>query len=116
MSKASEMLAECIIDMVHEYKHQAETLNRRIDGLYAENKEMQNKLNRAVEQADNATDTLGEIAEIIAEITEHDEAGYINIYLSDVITENAIKLKRLFALLDIPMTAEQIKDGDINED
>jgi hypothetical protein len=114
---ASDRLAECVIELVHEYKQRIETLNRSIDMLNAQRKETEKKLHRAVEQANDATDKLGEIADIIAGITDHTESGDIRIYLSDIIPEDGIKLKRLFRLLDIPMTAEQIKEGDtVDED
>ena len=111
---ASDRMAECIIDMVHEYKQRIEILNRSIDMLTAQRKETEKKLNRAVDQANDATDKLGEIADIIAGITEHTAAGDIRIYLSNTRPENERKLNRLFRLLDIPMTAEQIKEGDGN--
>lgn len=115
--KAIDRMAECIIDMMHEYKRQIEMLNRRIDYLTAECKEQEKKRIKAVEQTNDMSDTLGEIADIIAGITEHTVDGDIRIYLSDVIPENKSKLNRLFRLLDIPMTAEQIKEGDtIDED
>ena len=98
--------------MVHEYKQRIEILNRSIDMLTAQRKEAEKKLNRAVDQANDATDKLGEIADIIAGITEHTVDGDIRIYITDVIPENKSKLERLFRLLDIPMTAEQIKEGD----
>lgn len=114
---ASDIMAECIIEMVHEYKQRIETLYRSIDMLTAQRKETEKKLNRAVDQADDATDKLGEIADIIAGITEHTEDGDIKIYLSDIQPENESKLKRLFRLLDIPMTESEIKEGDtIDED
>ena len=92
-------------------------LNRRIDYLTAEIKEQEKKRVKAVEQADDMSDKLGEIAYIIAGITEHTENGDIRVYLSTIQQENESKLKRLFRLLDIPMTAEQIKEGDtIDED
>ena len=59
------------------------------------------------------SDKLGEIADIIAGITVYTTCGNIRIYLSDINNDDEIKLKRLFRLLDIPMTAEQIKEGDI---
>lgn len=115
MGKASDRMAECIIDMVHEYKRQIEMLNRRIDYLIADGKEQEKKRIKAVEHADDMSDKLGEIADIIAGITEHTEDGNIRIYLSDIQPENEGKLKRIFRLLDIPMTAEQIKEGDTIE-
>lgn len=106
--KASDIMAECIIDMVHEYKRTIERLNTEaVDWKY--------RTQKAVDDCNKATDTLGEIADIIAGITEHREDGSINIYLSNILDEDATKLKRLFNLLDIPMTAEQIKDGDTDE-
>lgn len=103
--------------MVHEYKQQIEILNRSIDMLSAQRKETEKKLNRAVDQANDATDKLGVIADIISGITEHNEAGDIIVYLSSIKPEGESKLKRLFRLLDIPMTAEQIKAGDtVDED
>lgn len=114
MGKASDRMAECIIEILHEYKRQTEMLNRRIDYLTAECKEQEKKRVKAVEQADYISDRLGEIADIIAGITDHTENGYIRIFLSDIQPENESKLKRLFRLLDIPMTAEQIKEGDNN--
>lgn len=117
MGKASDRMAECIIEILHEYKRQTEMLNRRIDYLTAECKEQEKKRVKAVEQADNISDRLGEIADIIAGITEHTEAGDIRIYLSDIQPENESKLKKLFRLLDIPMTEAEIKEGDtIDED
>lgn len=113
---ASDRMAECIIEMVHEYKRQIEMLNRRIDYLIADGKEQERKRIKAVEQADDMSDMLGEIADIIAGITEHTEDGDIKIYLSNVIPENESKLKRLFRLLDIPMTESEIKEGDTIED
>lgn len=109
---ASDRMAECIIEMVHEYKQRIEILSRSIDMLSAQRKETEKKLNRAVDQANDATDTLGEIAEIIAGITDHTEAGHIRIYLSNINPEDGSKLTRLLRLLDVPMTAEQIKEGD----
>jgi len=109
---ASDRMAECIIEMVHEYKQRIETLNRSIDMLNAQRKETEKKLNRAVEQANDMSDTLGEIADIISRITEHTEGGHIRIYLSNINPEDGSKLTRLLRLLDIPMTAEQIKEGD----
>lgn len=115
--KASDRMAECIIEILHEYKRQTEMLNRRIDYLTAECKEQEKKRVKAVEQADDMSDKLGEIAAIIAGITEHTEGGNIRIYLSDICPEDKEKLKRLFRLLDIPMTESEIKDGDtIDED
>ena len=105
-------MAECIIDMVHEYKKTIESLNSRISILKSNVEYWKNNTNNAVEQCDNATDKLGEIADIIAGITEHTEGGKIRIYLSNIQPENEGKLKRLFRLLDIPMTAEQLKEGD----
>ena len=113
---ASDRMAECIIEMVHEYKKLIEGLNVRIEMLEDNINYWKNKTHTAVEQCNNATDTIGEIADIIAGITEHDEEGFTKIYLSDVIPDNESKLRRLFKLLDIPMTAEQIKDGDTDED
>ena len=112
MGKASDKMAECIIEMVHEYKRQIEMLNRRIDYLIADGKEQEKKRIKAVEQANDMSDKLGEIADIIAAITEHTEDGDIRVYLSTIQPENESKLKRLFRLLDIPMTADQIKEGD----
>ena len=112
---ASDRMAECIIEMVHEYKQRIEILNRSIDMLTAQRKETENKLNRAVDQANDATDKLGEIADIIAGITEHKDS-YINIYLSDLLPEDESKLKRLFRLLDIPMTESEIKEGDNSDE
>ncbi len=112
---ASDRMAECIIEMVHEYKQRIEILNRSIDMLNAQRKETEKKLNRAVEQTDDAADKLGEIADIIAGITEHSDNGDIIVYLSNIKPETKKKMERLFRLLDIPMTAEQIKDGDIIE-
>lgn len=109
---ASDRMAECIIEMVHEYKQRIEILNRSIDMLSAQRKETEKKLNRAVDQANDATDKLGEIADIIAGITDRTVNGHIYIYLSESQEEDGRKLKRLFRLLDIPMTAEQIKEGD----
>lgn len=109
---ASDRMAECIIEMVREYKHQIEMLNRRIDYLIADSKEQEKKRIKAVDQVNDMSDKLGEIADIISGITDHTESGNIRIYLSDIIPEDGIKLKRLFRLLDIPMTAEQIKEGD----
>lgn len=109
-------MAECIIDLLHEYKSQIEMLNRRIDYLTAECKDNEKKLYRAVTRADVTSDMVGEIADIIAGFTEHTDDGYIKVYLSNLIPENAVKLERLFKLLDIPMTAEQIKDGETSEE
>ena len=109
---ASDRMAKCIIEMVHEYKQRIEILNRSIDMLTAQRKETEKKLNRAVDQANDATDKLGEIADIIAGITEHTEGGHIRIYLSNINQEDGIQLKRLFRLLDIPMTAPDTKEGD----
>ena len=109
---ASDRMAECIIEMVHEYKQTIEQLNSRLKILDANVDYWKHKNHEVVEQCNNATDTIGEIAEIIAGITEHTENGIIRIYLSDIQEENESKLKRLFRLLDIPMTAEQIKEGD----
>ena len=106
-------MAECIIEMVREYKHQIEMLNRRIDYLIADGKEQERKIIKAVEQANDMSDKLGEIADIISGITEHTAAGDIRIYLSNTLPENEREINRLFRLLDIPMTAEQIKGGDI---
>ena len=114
--KASDRMAECIIDLLKEYKRRIEILNRSIDMLTAQCKETERKLNRAVDQANDATDTLEEIADIIAGFTEHTDDGYIKVYLSNLIPENAVKLERLFKLLDIPMTADQVKDGDTIEE
>lgn len=114
--KANDRMAECIIDMVHEYKRQIEILNRRIDYLIADGKEQEKKRIKAVEQANDISDKLGEIADIIAGITEHTAPGDIRIYLSNTLPENERELNRLFRLLDIPMTAKQIKDGDTFED
>ena len=107
--KASDRLAECVIDMVHAYKMRVGELEYRNSVLQKANEDLKKQREKAVVQADNATDTLGEIADIIAGITEHDKDGYTKIYLSDLMRENESKLKRLFKLLDIPMTAEQIK-------
>lgn len=114
--KASDRMAECIIDMLHEYKHTIGRLNSKIEALNSDVGYWKQRTQQAVDDCDKATDTLEEIAEIIAGITEHKEDGSINIYLSDYLTEDAVKLKRLFKLLDIPMTAEQIKEDDLDED
>lgn len=114
--KASDRMAECIIDMLHEYKHTTERLNSKIEALNSDAGYWKHRTQKAVDDCDKATDTLGEIAEIIAGITEHRGDGSINIYLSDNLHKNAVKLHRLFELLDIPMTAEQIKEDDIDED
>ena len=114
--KARDRMAECIIDMLHEYKHTIERLNSKIEALNSDVSYWKNRTQKSVDDCNKATDTLGEIAEIIAGITEHSEDGSINIYLSDVKAGNAVKLQRLFKLLDIPMTAEQIKEDDIDED
>ena len=112
---ASDRMAECIIELVHEYKQAKEFLNNRVTILEANVDHWKDKTKNAVEQCNKATDTLGEIADIIAGFTEHTDDGYIKVYLSNLIPENAVKLERLFKLLDIPMTAEQIKDGDTIE-
>ena len=109
---ASDRIAECIIDMMHEYKKRVEKLEYQVLALNTNNEDLKKKLEKAVDQANDATDTLGEIADIIAGITEHTESGNIRIYLSDICPEDKEKLKRLFRLLDIPMTAEQLKEGD----
>lgn len=108
-------MAECIVQLVYEYQQTIANLNSRIKILDANVDYWKNKTHDAVEQCDKATDTLGEIADIIAGITEHAPDGYNRIYLNDLQPENAAKLKRLFKLLDIPMTADQIKDGDTIE-
>ena len=108
-------MAECIIQLVYEYRQTITNLNSRIKVLDANVDYWKDKTKTAVEQCDRATDTLGEIADIIAGFTEHTDDGYIKVYLSNLIPENAVKLERLFKLLDIPMTADQIKDGDISE-
>ena len=114
---ASDRMAECIIEMVHEYKQQIEYLHHRIDILKAACQENEKQRIKAVEQSNYMSDTLGEIADIIAGITEHtDDGADIRIYLSDIQPEGERKLKRLFKLLDIPMTAEQIKEGDTIEE
>ena len=114
---ASDRMAKCIIDMVHEYKKRVEKLEYQVLALKSDNEGLTERLKKAVDQANDATDTLGEIADIIAGITDHTESGNIRIYLSDVIPKDGIKIKRLFRFLDIPMTAEQIKEGDkIDED
>ena len=113
---ASDRMAECIIEMVHEYKQQIEYLHHRIDILKAACKENEKQRIKAVEQCDNATDTIGEIADIIAGVTEHAADGYIRLYLTDLQPDNAATLKRLFKLLDIPMTADQIKEGETIEE
>lgn len=114
---ASDRMAECIIEMLHEYKQQINFLQRRIDFLNDACQENEKRRIKAVEQCDNATDTLEEIADIIAGITEHsDDGADIRIYLSDIQPEGERKLKRLFKLLDIPMTADQVKDGDTIEE
>lgn len=114
--KARDRMAECIIDMLHEYKHTIERLNSKIEALNSDVSYWKHRTQKAVDDCDKATDTLGEVAEIIAGITEHKEDGSICIFLSDLKWKNATKLERLFKLLDIPMTAEQIKEDDIDED
>ncbi len=113
---ASDRMAKCIIDMFHEYKKRVEKLEYQVSALKSDKERLTMnltmRLKRAVDQADGATDKLEEIADIIAGITDHTDSGNIRIYLSDIIPEDSIKLKRLFSLLDTPMTAEQIKDGD----
>ena len=110
---ASDRMAECIIDMVHEYKKRVEKLEYQVLALNTNNEDLKKKLEKAVDQANDMSDKLGEIVDIIAGITEHTECGDIRVYLSTIQPENESKLKRLFRLLDIPMTAEQIKGGDI---
>lgn len=105
---ASDRMAECIIEMLHEYKQTIDHLNSRISILEANVDYWKKQTATTVEQCDNVTDTIGEIADIIAGITEHADE-YIKIYLTDLQPDNAVKLKRLFKLLDIPMTADQIK-------
>jgi hypothetical protein len=114
--KASDRMAECIVQLVYEYRQTIEHLNSRIKILDVNVDYWKDKTNKAVEQCDKATDTLGEIADIIAGFTEHTDDGYIKVYLSNLIPENAVKLERLFKLIDIPMTADQIKDGDTIEE
>ena len=110
---ASDRMAECIIDLVNEYKRTISNLNGRIATMKDNINYWEDKTKKAVEDCDKATDKLGEIAEIIAGITEHKEDGTIYIFLSDIRSADAVKIDRLFKLLDIPMTAEQIKEGDI---
>lgn len=105
-------MAECIVQLVYEYRQTISNLNSRIKVIDANVDYWKDKTNKAVEQCNEATDTLGEIADIIAGITEHEEGGDIKIYLSNIVPENKVKLEKLFKLLDIPMTADQIKDGD----
>lgn len=109
---ASDRMAECIIEMVHEYKQAKEFLNHRVEILEANVDHWKDKTKNAVEQCDKATDTLGEIADIIAGFTEHTDDGYIKVYLSNLMPENAVKLERLFKLLDIPMTADHVNDSE----
>lgn len=120
---ASDRMAECIIEMVHEYRQTIEKLNSQISILESNVEYWKHKTQQSVDERDNAindcdkkANMLGEITKIIAGITEHDEHGTIKIHLSDKLFENEVKLKRLFKLLDIPMTSEQIKDGDTDED
>jgi len=109
---AADRMAECIIGLVNEYKNTISHLNGRIATLKDNIDYWKDKTQKAVEYCDKATDKLGEIAEIIAGITEQTEGGHIRIYLSNITPEEGIELNRLFGLLDIPMSAEQIKDGD----
>ena len=116
---ASDRMAECIIEMVHEYRKTIEKLNSRISILESNVEYWKHKTAQSVEERDNAindcdkvTNNMGEIADIIAGITEHTESGDIRVYLSDIQPENKSKLERLFRLLDIPMTESEIKEGD----
>lgn len=109
---ASDRMAECIIDMFHEYKKRVDKLEYQVITLKSDNEDLARRVKKADDQVNKAAHTLGEIANIISGITEHTEGGNIRIYLSNIIDEDGIQLKRLFRLLDIPMTAEQIKEGD----
>ena len=109
---ASDRMAECIIDMFHEYKKRVDKLEYQVLALNSNNEDLKKKLEKAVDQANDATDKLGEIADIIAGITEYSDNGDIIVYLSNLKPETKKKMERLFRLLDIPMTAEQIKEGD----
>lgn len=114
---ASDRMTECIIELVHEYKQTISHLTGRIETMKDNINYWRDTTQKAVEDCDKATDKLGEIAVIIAGITEHTEGGNIRIYLSDIQPESKSKIERLFRLLDIPMTAYQIKEGDtIDED
>ena len=112
---ASDIMAECIIDLVNEYKQTITHLNGRIEVMKDNINYWEDKTKKAVEDCDKATDKLGEIAEIIAGITDHTTTGNVRIYLSDINSEDSIQLRKLFSLLDIPMTADQVKDGDTIE-
>ena len=113
---ASDRMAECIVQLVYEYRQTIANLNSRIKVLDSNVDYWKDKTNKAVEQCDKATDTLGEVADIIADITDYAPDGYIRVYITDLQAEDSAKLKRLFKLLDIPMTAEQIKEGDTIEE
>lgn len=112
MGKAIDRMSKCIIDMFNEYKKRVEKLEYQVLALNTNNEDLKKKLEKAVDQANDMSDKLGEVADIIAGITEHTEGGDIRIYLSDIQPEGKAQLERLFKLLDIPMTAEQIKEGD----
>lgn len=105
-------MAECIIEMLHVYKQRIEFLNRKFDMLSEKCKEEEARRIRAVDQTNTMSDKIGEIAKIIAGITETTWDGDIRIYLSDIEPENKSKLERLFRLLDIPMTESEIEEGD----
>lgn len=123
---ASDRMAECIIELVHEYKKEIKILNDRISSIHSDNVFLRTELSseikkreKAVDQTNKATDIIGEVSDIIASVTAHHEGGDISIYLSNIPDQGdrKRKMERLFELLDIPMTEAEIKEGDtIDED
>lgn len=121
--KAENLMSELLVEIVRDYRSLIRKRDLEISektcyiaelnhNLHAE----QNKREAVVKQCNRLSDILGEVADIIAGITEYKDGG-VQIYLSDRLPGNESKLKKLFKILDIPMTAQQTKDGDtIDED
>lgn len=121
--KAENLISELLVEMVREYKSLIRKRDLEISEKTCDIAELNHKLHveqektkAAVESGDHLCTILDEVSKIIAGITEHTDKGNIRIYLSDITHEEESKLKRLFKLLDIPMSAEHIKDGDTDED
>ena len=120
--KAVDLMSECLIEMVRDYKAVIRKRDLEISEKTCDIAELnhnlheeQNKREAAVNQCDRLSSILDEVSKIIASFTDYED-GTITIFANARSTGGERIISRLFSLLDIPMTADQIKDGNIDED
>lgn len=120
--KAVDLMSECLIEMVRDYKAILRKRDLEISEKTCDIAELnhnlheeQNKREAAVKQCNRLNDTLDEVSKIIASFTDYED-GTITIFANARTASSEKVISRLFSLLDIPMTVDQIKDGDTDED